>query len=171
MLETWSLNHWTVREVPHVCNSFHLISAGLLSRMYLLSICLQFGCGQWEALAQPSLPEKGQGVLLSLVFVLWGGRGCLPISPGAGSLPKAAANLSVSQDHSSPCPFRPGWQWLPAEASHEVLHYPILASLNPPLLLYLVTKSCPTLCDPMNCGVPGFPVLHFLPEFAQTHVH
>ena len=32
-------------------------------------------------------------------------------------------------------------------------------------------KSCPTLCDPMNCSTPGFPVLHYLPEFAQTHVH
>ena len=26
-------------------------------------------------------------------------------------------------------------------------------------------------CDPMNCGMPGFPVLHYLPEFAQTHFH
>ena len=30
---------------------------------------------------------------------------------------------------------------------------------------------CPTLCDPKNCRTPGFPVLHCLPEFAQTHVH
>ena len=34
-----------------------------------------------------------------------------------------------------------------------------------------VTKSCPTLCDLMNCNTPGFPVLYHLPEFAQTHVH
>ena len=34
-----------------------------------------------------------------------------------------------------------------------------------------VTKSCPTLCDPMDCSTPGFPVLHNLPGFAQTHVH
>ena len=27
------------------------------------------------------------------------------------------------------------------------------------------------LCSPMDCGMPGFPVLHYLPEFAQTHVH
>ena len=27
------------------------------------------------------------------------------------------------------------------------------------------------LCDPMNCSTPGFSVLHYLPEFAQTHVH
>ena len=34
-----------------------------------------------------------------------------------------------------------------------------------------VAKSCLTLCDPMDCSMPGFPVLHCLPEFAQTHVH
>ena len=28
-----------------------------------------------------------------------------------------------------------------------------------------------TLCNPMNCSMPGFPVLHCLLEFAQTHVH
>ena len=27
------------------------------------------------------------------------------------------------------------------------------------------------LCDPMDCSMPGFPVLHCLWEFAQTHVH
>ena len=32
-------------------------------------------------------------------------------------------------------------------------------------------QSCPTLCDPMDCGTPGFPVHHQLPELAQTHVH
>ena len=34
-----------------------------------------------------------------------------------------------------------------------------------------VAQSCPTLCDSMDCSMPGFPVLHHLPEFAQTHVH
>ena len=36
---------------------------------------------------------------------------------------------------------------------------------------YLVAKSCLTFCDTMNCSMPGFPVLHCLPEFAQTFVH
>ena len=31
-------------------------------------------------------------------------------------------------------------------------------------------RSCPTLCDPMDCSVPGLPVHHQLLEFAQTHV-
>ena len=34
-----------------------------------------------------------------------------------------------------------------------------------------VTQSCPTLCDTMDCSLPGFPVHHQLPELAQTHVH
>ena len=34
-----------------------------------------------------------------------------------------------------------------------------------------VTQLCPTLCDPMNCSTPVFPVHHQLPEFTQTHVH
>ena len=34
----------------------------------------------------------------------------------------------------------------------------------------LVTQLCPTL-KPMDCSIPGFPVLHYLPDFAQTHVH
>ena len=34
-----------------------------------------------------------------------------------------------------------------------------------------VTQSCPALCNPMNCSMPGLPVHHQLPEFTQTHVH
>ena len=32
-------------------------------------------------------------------------------------------------------------------------------------------KSCLTLCNPMDCSMPDFPVFHYLPELAQTHVH
>ena len=34
-----------------------------------------------------------------------------------------------------------------------------------------VTQLCPTLCDPMDCSTPGFPIHHQLLELAQTHVH
>ena len=34
-----------------------------------------------------------------------------------------------------------------------------------------VPQLCPTLCDPMDCSTPGFPVHHQLPELTQTHVH
>ena len=34
-----------------------------------------------------------------------------------------------------------------------------------------VTQSCPTLCNPMDCSMPGFPVHQQLLEFTQTHIH
>ena len=39
------------------------------------------------------------------------------------------------------------------------------------MLLWLpVTKSRLTICGPMDCSTPGFPVLHYFLEFTQTHV-
>ena len=43
--------------------------------------------------------------------------------------------------------------------------------LTPFFQFISVTKSCPTLGDPMDCSTPGFPAYHQLPELAQTHVH
>ena len=34
-----------------------------------------------------------------------------------------------------------------------------------------ITQSCLTLCDPVDCSMPGLPVQHQLWEFTQTHVH
>ena len=34
-----------------------------------------------------------------------------------------------------------------------------------------VTQLCPTLCDPIDCSMPGLPVYYQLPEFTQTHIH
>ena len=34
-----------------------------------------------------------------------------------------------------------------------------------------VAQSCPTLCDPMNCSMPGLPVHHQLPKFTHTRIH
>ena len=34
-----------------------------------------------------------------------------------------------------------------------------------------VTQSCLSLCNPMDCRMPGFPVHHQLPELTQTHAH
>ena len=34
-----------------------------------------------------------------------------------------------------------------------------------------VAQLWPTVCEPMACSTPGFPVHHQLPELAQTHVH
>ena len=34
-----------------------------------------------------------------------------------------------------------------------------------------VAQSCPTLCNLMDCSMPGFPVCHQLLKLAQTHIH
>ena len=45
--------------------------------------------------------------------------------------------------------------------SDSVIHMVLVQSL----------KLCVTLCGPMDCNMPAFPVLYNLPELAQTHVH
>ena len=35
-------------------------------------------------------------------------------------------------------------------------------------LLFFSGQSCPTLCEPMDCSTPGFPVLDHFPKFAQV---
>ena len=39
------------------------------------------------------------------------------------------------------------------------------------VLFSSLTQLCPTLCHPMNCSTPGFPVYQQLSELAQTHVY
>ena len=42
------------------------------------------------------------------------------------------------------------------------------------LLTWLLSSSGSVMSNslnPMDCSTPGFPVLHHLPEFTQTHVH
>ena len=42
----------------------------------------------------------------------------------------------------------------------------------PAFILHLLFSHCHIqLCDPMDCSTQGFPVLHYLLEFAQTHVY
>ena len=45
-----------------------------------------------------------------------------------------------------------------------------MAQLSHPYIS-LVTQSCPSLCDPVDCSMPGFHVHHQLLELTQTHVH
>ena len=58
--------------------------------------------------------------------------------------------------------------WFFLLVSYCFLH---ISLLPPSVQFSSVTQSCPTLCDPMNRSMPGFPVHHKLPEFTQTHVH
>ena len=68
---------------------------------------------------------------------------------------------------------------------HNIILY-IVLPLCPPVVSYMfcvfnwtkssprwcsVAQSCLILCDRMDCSTPGFPVLHYVLEFAQTYVH
>ena len=64
------------------------------------------------------------------------------------------------------------------EVKHDretILKSTFLASLEKwkswPNCCCSVIKLCPSLCNPMNCSKLSFPVLYYLPEFAQTQVH
>ena len=63
---------------------------------------------------------------------------------------------------------------LPPPSSHLCLaSWPHSGPTSFSCLVHLrsVAQLCLTLCDPMDCSTPGFPVHHQLPELAQTHVH
>ena len=59
---------------------------------------------------------------------------------------------------------------------HTTVQNPVIASFCPQIKSGLlcccsVTQLCLTLCDAIDCSMPGFPVHHYLLEFAQTHIH
>ena len=53
----------------------------------------------------------------------------------------------------------------------QCFHWISLLAKAASALVSSVTQSCPALCDPKDCSMPGLPVHHQLPEPAQTHVH
>ena len=48
---------------------------------------------------------------------------------------------------------------------------PWLSVTSPSLQFSSVIQLCPTLCNPMDCSMPGLLVHHQLPKLTQTHVH
>ena len=38
-------------------------------------------------------------------------------------------------------------------------------------MIVVVVQLCLTLCDSINCSMSAFLILHYLPEFTQTHIH
>ena len=60
-------------------------------------------------------------------------------------------------------------KFIPSCLFHSSTQNPLVASHI--LRRCSVAKSCLTLCDPEDCSMPGFPVLHYLPELAQTHAY
>ena len=92
-------------------------------------------------------------------------------------------NISHSNEYSGLFPFKIDWFDLPAaqgtlkESSTTIQRHLFFVALPslwsnahnnlwPLGRPFVIAQSCPTLCDPMNCSTPGFPVLHHLLEFA-----
>ena len=59
----------------------------------------------------------------------------------------------------------------PHLSHHGLPHLPASEAAFNTYKFIWVTQSWPTLCDPVDCSMPGFPVRHQLLELGQTHVH
>ena len=70
--------------------------------------------------------------------------------------------LLSSQEHG-----KWGWKF---RASNQLFWWPpTIWELSRAIQFSSVTQSCPTLCNTMNCSMPGPFVHHQLLEFTQTH--
>ena len=109
-------------------------------------------------------------------------RGDMGLIPGSGRSP-GEGNVNLLYYSCLEIPWRGAWQatihgvtkswtWLSTHAHIANSTFLIHSGPNHSCLQFSsVAQSCPTLCDPMDCSMPGFPVHHQLPELAQTHVH
>ena len=59
----------------------------------------------------------------------------------------------------------------PEEGKGYPLQYSGLENSMDRIVISSVAHLCPTLCNPLDCSTPGFPVHFQLLELAQTHVH
>ena len=146
--------------------------------------------GSKSSCLEPPLPPTPPGAPLTLL-------GHLPLAPHSSAGPGAPRHLEVPWTSGLVSSIRSealGWSGLlyppnlppshvnsasgifpkPVHLARPLHHLGLDALLgwcHPTCGNCSVAKSCPTLCYPMGCSTPGFPVLHHLPEFVQTHVH
>ena len=145
--------HWMAQGFP--------VASGEKGFFQPVSIPVLYGCwwresplaSCWSGVAKPmcftftvrSRREPEQSPLVGIIILL---SSLENISRVIKGLP-IAFSLSL-----------PGWVWRKLTRTATSVVIPCLAA-----------QSCPTLCDPMDCSTPSFPVLHYFLEFAQTHVH
>ena len=55
--------------------------------------------------------------------------------------------------------------------SYVLIHLTLKTDCDIIIVVVVPSLSCPTLCNPMDCSTPGFPVLYRFLKFAQTHGH
>ena len=61
------------------------------------------------------------------------------------------------------------YHWVTRET--PTLHLILTKRLRINYGVVVQSLSCVWLCNPIDCSTPDFPVLHRLPEFAQTYVY
>ena len=54
--------------------------------------------------------------------------------------------------------------------SYQLLSFLSSSKFNSIIFLLLSHPAMTNSLDPMDCSVPGFPILHYLPDVPQTHV-
>ena len=109
---------------------------------------------------------------------LWGQRLMRKFPANFSRVAAKAGVLAAMWGSAIPRPYPHGFKALVVVFCFFILVSENLAACRQPLvnlgsLCCLVAKSCPTLCDLMYCmySMPGIPVLNYLLEFGQTHVH
>ena len=113
-------------------------------------------------------------------FTILGNSLLIPLSPGIPSLllswvaaPDTCWEGLPQANPSSKCPI----QCVLLPPGGHLFFKPLFSSLGPSreshsVQFSSVAQSCPkTLCNPMDCSTPGFPVHHQLLKLTQTHVH
>ena len=134
------------------------------------SLSVQFFETPWTAICQASLFITNSWSLLTLMVVHMPPPSWTSLPPPTPSHPFRLSQSTGFELHASYSKIFTGYLIL-----HMVMYVPMLLSqFVPPQASSCgcsVAKSCPTLCGPMDCSTPDFPVLHHLLELAQTHVH
>ena len=93
--------------------------------------------------------------------------GLSPLLPLPGECPAEGLSLQPLSQHMVTLQF-----WLSVAyliVNENKWHHWSGITLNLPAVV-VQTLSRVRLCDPLDCSMPGFPDLHYLPEFAQIHV-
>ena len=156
---------------------------------YLMRVLHPVSCPLWTRCSEPVQTALGSSLSCSMcssgarhsLSTSWGRcGGCGGFDLGhlsslQGSAAQVASAASCSEAASPLAPARLTWVGYltphPHVPSACLLNYSFfLPPCSPRSGGWSVAQTCPTLCDPMDRSMPGFPVLHHLLEFAQIHV-
>ena len=170
VLGSWSLSHWTTSVVPPWCCLFSvlLMVPFLTDVRWCLVVVLIF---------VPVMVSDVQHLFSSCWPFLWRNvySSFSPTLNWVVLLLSFRSSLTTQHIRYTICKyFLIFWGFFPYFVCGDKI---IKFSWTPICFLFCcmfcccsVDKLCWTLCNPVDWGTPGFPVLHYLPEFAQTHV-